>query len=220
MAIGESRTSLGAALPLYFVEVVSRTNLSRSFLNFASPSWPPNDSLNPKAAMTTSGFSSWRVWPWSSNPFGAGRAGSARRPTSRGCGRRVPFGEPAVEQGLEVAEILHPLGQGVADDDDPVALVEAQCGRSSAARRRSRRPVTASAARANAEQRARGLLIVRVSTLAGVCGAGTTGSFHSGKGRGPTGARVPVSGRGRLREAEDERRMADGQKKSALLRLS
>ena len=37
-------------------------------------------------------------------------------------------GESAVEQGLEAAKVLHPLGQGVADDDDPVPLFEFQGG--------------------------------------------------------------------------------------------
>ena len=62
-AIGESRTSRGAFLPLYLVVVVALMKFSRSLLNFASPAGPANDSLKPKAARTTSGFSSLSVWP-------------------------------------------------------------------------------------------------------------------------------------------------------------
>ena len=35
----------------------------------------------------------------------------------------------AVQQGLEMAEVLHPVGQRVADDGDRVALFQCQPGR-------------------------------------------------------------------------------------------
>ncbi len=42
---------------------------------------------------------------------------------------QLELGEPAMQEGLEVAVILHPLGQGVTDDDDPIALAQLQAQR-------------------------------------------------------------------------------------------
>ncbi len=44
-----------------------------------------------------------------------------------------------VQQGLEMPVVLHPLGQGVADQDDPVSLFEHQLGFRGCVRRGSAR---------------------------------------------------------------------------------
>ena len=98
---------------------------SRSLLNFSSPAGPANDSLKPKAAIRTSGFSSLSVWPWSLKCAWRGRKRQLVGRIAQVVDHQLQLGEPAVEQGLEVAVILHPLGQRVADQDDPVALVRA-----------------------------------------------------------------------------------------------
>ena len=53
---------------------------------------------------------------------------------------QLELGEAGVQQRLEVAVILHPLGQRVADQDDPVALFELELRRVRRHRRVPERP--------------------------------------------------------------------------------
>ncbi len=127
-AIGDSRTSVGAAFPLYLVEVEALMKSSRSFLNFSSPGGPANDSLKPKAAIKTSGFSS-------SSRVSVVVEMRLPRPQFQLVGRiaqvvehQLKVREAAMKKGLEVRVILHPLGQRVADQDDAIALLQYQPG--------------------------------------------------------------------------------------------
>ena len=79
-----------------------------------------------EAAMRTSGFSSSSVWPWSLKSCERGRERQLVGRPAEVVDDQLQLGEAAVEQGLEVAEILHPLGQRVADEDDVVPLVKFQ----------------------------------------------------------------------------------------------
>ena len=62
---------------------------------------------------------------------------------------QLELGEAGVEQRLKVPVILHPLGQRVADQDDPVPFVKFELAAVSAAKteRRGQRARTAAAAR-------------------------------------------------------------------------
>ncbi len=137
-AIGESRTRRGAALPLYGVVVVSVMNLSRSSRNLSSAVGPGERLVEAEGGDHDVGP---LVLEGVAVVLEPGRAGAERELVGRPAEvveDQVEPGEAALEQRLEVPEVLHPLGQGVADQDDPVAFPEFEPGLDRPGRRRPR----------------------------------------------------------------------------------
>ena len=78
--------------------------------------------------MSTSGFSSLSVCPWSLKWAWRGRKRELVGRIAQVVNHQLELGKAGVQQGLEVPVVLHPLGQRVADQDDPISLAEHQLG--------------------------------------------------------------------------------------------
>ena len=129
-AIGESRTSRGGCLPLYLVVVDVLDELLQVALELREPGRAGERLVEAEGGDDDVGLLVLERVAVVVEMRLARPQGQFVGRIAQVVDHQLEVGEAGVQQRLEVPVILHPLGQSVADHDDPVTLSQLQlCGR-------------------------------------------------------------------------------------------